>query len=417
MRSRGVRCALATAGAVALVVPTGLAPSVPGAPPASIATVSAVSPPTSDAASDAASDAVSDRVFTTGSRRTAHGSLVSTEPFGKALTLERATNTLLRYRQVAVDGGLTTSRAVLSVPDGRAPEGGWPVLVQAHGSTGLADRCAPSRQPRWRGDDGDRSWDPMQEYVDAGYAVLRPDYEGLAGPGLHPYLIGGSEGRSLLDAALAAREAEPTLSSRTVLVGYSQGGHAVLFAAAMAPRYAPDLQVLGTAAIAPVSDYSERVERRSWNPDGGPGPGGLVMLATTAATVDPGIHPRRLLGREARAHYDDVVEGCLEDVDDPQGLGGVPIEEVFRPRADLSRVLAVLRANEPRRLSVGTPVLVTQGEDDLTVAPRATADLVEALRARGAEVDHRTYPGVDHGEVTEASRADVRAFLRGLVGR
>ena len=407
MRSRSARCLLATAGAVALVVPTGLAPSVPSAPSglrgqhSSIATTAAFAPASTPLEP----------------RRAAHGSLVSAEPFSKALTLERATNTLLKYRQVSVDGGPTTSRAVLSVPEGTPPRDGWPVLVQAHGSTGLADRCAPSRQPRLRGDTGDRSWDPMQEYVDAGYAVLRPDYEGLAGPGLHPYLIGGSEGRSLLDAALAAHEAESNLSTRTVLVGFSQGGHAVLFAAAMAPRYAPDLDVLGTAAIAPVSDYAERVERRSWNPDGGPGPGELVMLAAATTTVDPTIRPRRLLGREAREHYDDVLEGCLEDVDSPDGLGGVPIEEVFRPGADLSRVLAVLRTSEPRRLTVTTPVLVTQGEDDLTVAPPATAEVVEALRGRGGDVDYRTYPGVGHGDVAEASRTDVREFLRGLVGR
>lgn len=350
-------------------------------------------------------------------RGAGHGSLVSSAPFDRALTLQRATNSLLRYRQVAVGGGSTTSTAVLSVPEGTPPDGGWPVLVQAHGTTGMADRCAPSRQPRDPGDTGDRSSDPMQGYVDAGYAVLRPDYEGLAGAGLHPWLIGRSEGRALLDAALAAGEADPSLSSSTVLVGFSQGGHAVLFAAAMAPRYAPDLEVLGTAAIAPVSDYAERVERRSWNPDGGPGPGELVMLAAATTTVDPDIRPRRLLGREARAHYDDVVEGCLEDVDAPDGLGGVPIEEVFRPRADLSRVLAVLRTSEPRRLTILTPVLVTQGEDDVTVAPPATAEVVEVLRGRGGDVTYETYPGVGHGDVTEASAEDVRAFLRALVGR
>lgn len=405
MRSRSARCVLSLAGAVALVVPTGLPPSESRYTARASGSIATVPAPGSSTEAPAAEQPVE------------HGSLVSAEPFARALTLQRASNTLLRYRQVALGGGLATSRAVLSVPDGIPPEGGWPVLVQAHGSTGLADRCAPSRQPRDPDDSGDRSSDPMQAFVDAGYAVLRPDYEGLAGEGLHPYLIGGSEGRSLLDAALAAHEADPTLSRRTVLVGFSQGGHAVLFAAAMAPRYAPELEVLGTAAIAPVSDYSERVARRSWNPDGGPGPGGLVMLAATARTVDPGIRPRRLLGREARKHFDDVVEGCLADVDDRDGLGGVPIEEVFRPGADLSRVLAVLRANEPRRLSLTAPVLVAQGEDDVTVAPAATAALVEALRARGAEVDHRTYAGVGHGEVTDASAADVRTFLRALVGR
>ena len=36
----------------------------------------------------------------------------------------------------------------------------------------------------------------------AGYAVVRTDYEGLGTPGDHPYLVGVSEGRSVLDMAL-----------------------------------------------------------------------------------------------------------------------------------------------------------------------------------------------------------------------
>ena len=34
----------------------------------------------------------------------------------------------------------------LTVPKGKAPKGGWPVIAWAHGTTGIADSCAPSRE-------------------------------------------------------------------------------------------------------------------------------------------------------------------------------------------------------------------------------------------------------------------------------
>ena len=35
----------------------------------------------------------------------------------------------------------------------------------------------------------------LNDWVNAGYAVVRTDYQGLGTPGPHPYLIGKSEGR------------------------------------------------------------------------------------------------------------------------------------------------------------------------------------------------------------------------------
>ena len=37
-----------------------------------------------------------------------------------------------------------------------------------------------------------------------GVVVAATDYEGLGTPGPHPYIVGASEGHSVLDAAVAA---------------------------------------------------------------------------------------------------------------------------------------------------------------------------------------------------------------------
>jgi len=56
------------------------------------------------------------------------------------------------------------------------------------------------------------------------------DYERLGTPGLHPYLVGPSEGRGVLDIVKAAQQIEETgAGSRVVIWGRSQGGHGALF--------------------------------------------------------------------------------------------------------------------------------------------------------------------------------------------
>ncbi len=71
------------------------------------------------------------------------------------------------------------------VPQGTPPEGGWPVLSWAHGTVGLGDACAPSRNPR-----SQRDANYLGHWLSQGYAVVATDYIGLGTPGVHPYLQG-----------------------------------------------------------------------------------------------------------------------------------------------------------------------------------------------------------------------------------
>jgi pimeloyl-ACP methyl ester carboxylesterase len=55
----------------------------------------------------------------------------------------------------------------------------------------------------------------------------------------------------VLDAVRAARGLPGAGAGRSAVVfGHSQGGHAALFAGALAARYAPELDLLGVAAAA-----------------------------------------------------------------------------------------------------------------------------------------------------------------------
>jgi dienelactone hydrolase len=90
-----------------------------------------------------------------------------------------------------------------------------------------------------------------------GFAVIATDYQGLGGPGPHPYLIWQAEGRSVLDSVRAALQAYPQqLANRLVITGQSQGSGASLGAATL-PSYAPELKLLATIATGLVATFPE----------------------------------------------------------------------------------------------------------------------------------------------------------------
>src|SRR5215217_2659445 len=168
----------------------------------------------------------------------AHGDFIWWRPAEAANNMRLSGNVrnyLVLYRSTGVAGKPVAESGIVALPNGKAPKRGWPVITWAHGTTGLADQCAPTRMPRQTDSYATDLRSQFAAYVKAGYAVVSADYEGLGTPGVHPYLIGSSEGRSVLDIVRAARKIEPQLSKSVAILGHSQGGHAALWAASLAP--------------------------------------------------------------------------------------------------------------------------------------------------------------------------------------
>lgn len=100
----------------------------------------------------------------------------------------------------------------------------------------------------------------------------------------HPYLIGQGEARSVLDAVRAARQMpELDLAERTVVWGHSQGGHAALWAGAIGPSYAPEVDLIGVAALAPASNLVALVDNL------GNVTGGSIFAAYASRPTPPTI--------------------------------------------------------------------------------------------------------------------------------
>ena len=71
--------------------------------------------------------------------------------------------------------------ALVLLPQGTQPATGWPVIAWAHGTSGLADQCAPSIAPGLAHDP--TAVKEVRALVARGWAVVASDYPGLGTPG------------------------------------------------------------------------------------------------------------------------------------------------------------------------------------------------------------------------------------------
>lgn len=346
-----------------------------------------------------------------------HGDLIRWRKLRSGAALKNASsNDLLLYRSVGLDGKPIAVSGALSVPKGKAPKGGWPIISWDHGTSGIADRCAPTRSRSGSSVDGLNSYiyPALNGWLKDGYAVLRTDYEGLGTPGPHPYLIGKSAGRSTLDIVTAARQLEPSLGKKVAIAGHSQGGHAAIWAAGIAPNWAPDIHVVATVAFAPASHLAEQLPVVRAIPAPGGGLGGIVSMILRASDSSyPSLHIPSLLGPEATDLYPQTNTRCLNGLSKSGSFGGVPLNEILLSDADVSALSAKLAKNNPGGFDLKKPLRIEQGANDTTVFPNYTNDLQNELVANGSKSTLKTYPGVDHGSVvTGDPLADANAFLK-----
>lgn len=314
------------------------------------------------------------------------------------------------YRSKNSRGKTIGVSGTLILPRGRAPKGGWPVLSWAHGTSGIADRCAPSRDPSG----------PYTSYVDKqqnawlrqGYAIASTDYEGLGTPGVHPYLVGVSAGRGVLDIARAAQSLDGRVSSRLVVAGHSQGGHAALWAAGLAAKWTPELKFRGVAAFAPPSNLGAlaAILPTLTTPSALSGLAGMIVTGLSATY--PQLDAKAIVSDEGLARLPDTKTKCLDKLFAPESLGGLAPAALIRPGANLNLLNRLIDAQNPD-LKIGAPVLILQGEADTTVPVSLTNQLDTQLKARkGNRITYVTYPEVDHVGVVNAADKRMRAFLK-----
>ena len=304
------------------------------------------------------------------------------------------------YASRSVAGEPIAVTGFVYIPAGPSPRGGWPVLSYAHGTVGLADRCAPSRKP------GTAEQFVGLSFIGIGMAVVATDYEGLGTAGRHPYIVGESEGRGVLDIVRAARQLpSESLSARTLVWGHSQGGHAALFAGQLASTWAPELKLLGVVAGAPPSQLTNVADSISNSPFRGY----LFMVAAGLAAANPSLDLNEVLTEKGQRLLPVVDTGCTTEVF--QTFSADPLDALIkRDGFRTGPWAAALAANEPGSVRIPAPVLIVHGDRDEQIPVATSAKLLSRMCANGTVVQRKTFRGQDHGGAALASIGDVVAF-------
>lgn len=362
------------------------------------------------------------------------GGLVSSLPY-KAPDAVKADARLLVYDMPAVGGGMTRASALLFVPRGTPPAGGWPVIAWAHGtSTPGQKTCAPSLS---RDLDGGLTADGfISDYVfmtaalvNGGYAVVSPDFEGLGAVASvpYPYYSAASLARSLIDGVRAARHADPQLSGNWMAVGHSDGGHAVLGVEALASE-APELTFKGAVAYAPYTSIAAIVFSAGKLAVSDPAKAqnyvvlenfNVALMATGLLAQSPTFDVGSVMGNDLRQQMAafktrcsvPAIAGLTKAVSAkaPGTFSGFDAQWSAVPEMS-----AFLAANDPAvepGFNLRLPTLIVQGTADAFVPEPLTTTFANKLIAAGDPVSYFVYSGADHFTLIKDATPDVLIYL------
>ena len=298
------------------------------------------------------------------------------------------------YRSTGLDGQPIVVSGIVVIPASAIPPGGRPIVAWAHPTTGVVPRCGPS--------DAFFHFQQIQglrDMLEHGFIVAATDYPGLGTQGPHPYLVGVSEARAVLESVRAARHMPGAQASpRFAVWGHSQGGQAALFTGMIAAHYAPELNLVAVAAAAPATELAALMQADLATPAGK----NLTAMTLWSWSRVYGAPMAKVATPAAVPVIDRLAGECIESVYDLYVRSHTerPLEQSFLTVGDLATTepwASLIARNTPGTLPPNVPVFIAQGTNDHIVPPRITWNYVRGLCTTGSRVTVDELPGVGHG--------------------
>jgi pimeloyl-ACP methyl ester carboxylesterase len=287
------------------------------------------------------------------------------------------------------------------------PGASRPVVAWAHGTTGVVTPCAPTLKPGLV-----QSIQGIERFASKGYVVVATDYPGLGSSGNHPYLIGKSMAHAVLDSVRAVRTIEDAhAGNRFIVWGHSQGGHAALFTGMEAQAYAPELELAGVAAAAPVSRPFDVL---SMDTDAFSSPlfSALLYSAWSRLFAFP---LSKYVNEDKVATFAALGANCLQSAEDLAKIeAGEKALELNFFRSDPLKdpfIVGIMAENTAGALPKGMPVFLAQGTTDDTVNPSITRAYAKEVCAGGSRLKLHVMDGVGHVMAAHDSAALVAEWM------
>lgn len=312
-----------------------------------------------------------------------------------------------------------TATVYIPVSSGVEPPPNYPMYVFGSGTTGMADKCAPSLENMKIENLGNYE-NHMISQAAAGFVSVFPDYEGFHSPETQAYFIVESEAKVLLGAILSLHELQPTTPSLSTtnftqifLAGYSQGGHAALSAARNWELLPSEIVLRGVIQYAGAADVLALFQESPW----------LASYLVDSFTqyygeaLDPSLVLQQKWLQEM-AQNNQIL--CVNQAyryyphDQMQIYTTSFVDALASPTwpASLQNWQKAIALNSPLDNLPNVPYLSIQGATDPIVTARTQVKNVQVMCADGHDVVYRELPGVNHFRVRQESLTYSTLWMR-----
>ncbi|MAK28969.1 lipase family protein [Acinetobacter sp.] len=306
----------------------------------------------------------------------------------------------------------------IHLPKGNPPKEGWPVVLWAHGTVGLADACAPS----WSG----RSYRDVQylnRWLNEGFAVVATDYEGLGVAGPHLLINNPMLAYSILDSGRAALKTKLPLANKFVIVGQSQGGAGAVAASSYSATYAPDLNIkgsIGTGVIYKDPEATPEKNQLKLNPyEVSPSLAYGIYSFLVTQSLYPEIKTEEIFTPEAAPLVEQARNACLTSFMGDIQTAGLSPAQAYNPNPPTSyKKLQEKESNDYGyypTLKISHPLFIGTGANDRTPDARSQMKLVADACKAGTVVEGHLYHGLGHSETVNASLKDSIPFAKKVI--
>ncbi|SFC67805.1 Secretory lipase [Nocardioides terrae] len=319
--------------------------------------------------------------------------------------------TQLLYRTTDEQRHPSTTVTTVLNPAGAATKG---IVAYLSFYDGLGEVCDPSYTLQGGGNGPGQEAQVIGLLVQQGYAVTVPDFEGRD----HHWAAGDESGWSTLDAIRATeQQLGVSASTKVALAGYSGGSIAGEWATELAPTYAPELNLVGTAIGGVPADLGHVVSYTN----GSAAWAGVIPAAMVSLGRAFDIDFTPYLTQRGLDDTDAIKDSCIADFNAAES--GVRLSDLLKPEyasfLDIPVVDGIV--NHLRMGTHGTPkapMMMVNGNADGTGDGVMVAADVKALAdrycAKGVTVSYTELPGATH---TAAGQTFVFSALAYIADR
>jgi hypothetical protein len=325
------------------------------------------------------------------------GELIRSEAFSEYLLPYTVSAVRILYHSRSLHQKDVAASAVVLLPRGKSPRGGWPIIAWAHDLTGSARQCAPSLLKTLN------EGPLLSMYVGLGYAVVASDYAGLGTNFPYAVMDVPSNAQDVINSVAGARSALPQLGSKWLVAGYGHGSRVALGVAEALPKNA-DANYLGAIGILGVADPPEFYEHLAQ----GPAYPTLVFLVQGIKNRYAGFRVEDMLTDKGVALYKYLGESCEAT------SGEVPNSNELLKAGWQNNpyVKEFFSRNALGRKPAFSPLLLISGESDGDVPSSLTAATVGRLCQQKDRVLFVNYPGLNQSAVLGNSVGEQVSWIR-----